>query len=159
MQIVETLVFETQNGLFEKLSNPLPLTSLGGTDIPTYRLEVDPELVIFIYLIEKNKSNGEQFLANLMPYIKTTVILTRNTELESLELPAFLLKHLNDFEERAPITLALVNKGEGNGRAEYLREHGFYLAERSRLVLLDEDDKENRIQVWKIAWGELLRAS
>ena len=160
MQIIETLVLEQHEGLFDILSGFLALDFIDELDVPVFRLEIDPELVILIYKLNAEQQVRNELLDNIFPHLKSVIIASERDSFGEWNFTPAISERLNTLEGEAAVILALEQSKDLMEKSpDYIIENGFSLGKRSRLLFWNPENKDSIKKVWKIAWGDLLKSS
>ena len=95
MQILEILVFEDREGLFSEFSQFLPLAKLEQSHLPAFRLEIDRNLVLLIYCVDKDQKFSQEHLKNVFPHLSRIILLSDQQNFLNLDLPEVFQDLLN----------------------------------------------------------------
>ncbi len=160
MQILETLVVEQTDGLFGKLAEALPFIPITDLEIPVFRMEVNPDVVILVYKLNDGQQVSDVLMEHVLPHVKSAVFLANREAYSEWQSSPRVTELLPELEKRAAVVIALATSPEWTEQmADYIAENGMYLAERSRLMFWNPEERESLLQVWKKCWGDLLLSS
>jgi hypothetical protein len=147
---METLVIEQKKGLFDKLSGCLELHELVDFNLPVYRLEIDPDIAIYFYLLNKEIKPQETILDNIFPHIKNIILLSRYDDFKNWQLPENLSKRLNEIEDGISFyVITLINEDLKHTFSKEILNQGFLISAAGRLLLWDSSDEKNAKHIWK----------
>ncbi len=154
MQVIEVLALEQFTGLFEKIAKILPLNRIHGYQIPVWRLEIDPDLVVLIYQFDLAHEVPLFLLDNIFPHIKSVVALSTKENFGEWKFPSGVDERLNDLSGKAAVVLAIADAE--NSLFEYIVNNGLYLGKKGRMVFWNPVDRESIKRVWKMVLSDLM---
>jgi hypothetical protein len=156
MKIIEILVLEEGQGLFLDISRRLPLVKMDDSPFPVFRLEIDPELVIYFYLFDSSAIIQTDFIEDVLPHISRIMILSGDTSFRRWNFSEELSQLLEQYLEIIPTMVVLAAEtGKRILRPEVLFETGLYLGKDTRLLNWERGKEDNIAQIWSIFWGKL----
>ncbi len=154
MKIIEVLVVEQEKGLFQEIARNVPLSQAEGFRYPTFRLEIDPELIIYFYVIDSSVIPAADFLEDIFPHIKRILILGVESAFRKWNFSDELVQLLEQHYEIIPTVLVLVMEEDKRAqRGEVIFHSGLYLGKRSRLVNWERGNKEQLSRIWEMFWN------
>jgi hypothetical protein len=155
MQILELLVYEENEGLFSEFSQFLPLVKVAQQNLPTYRLEIDRQLVLLVYYLSKDQNYSLQYLKNVFPHLTRLLWLSNKKGFEDLTLPEELQAIYEENDSSLPSTIVLAaDRHSTEAESDSIMETGFNLNTNSRLIFWNREDQENVHRIWQKMWGE-----
>lgn len=157
MKIIEVLVVEQEKGLFQEIARTVPLSQVEGFRYPAFRLEIDPELIIYFYVIDSSVIPAIDFLEDIFPHIKRILILGVESAFRKWNFSDELVQLLEQHYEIIPTILVLVVEGDKRAqRGEVIFNSGFYLGHKSRLVNWERGNREQVSRIWEIVWNPVI---
>lgn len=155
MKIIEYLFIDDNTGLFSVLSHNLPLEQIPDSSPATYRLEIDTDLVLLIYLLNTESEIPGSFMEQVFPGLARMVWLTSEENLGNQEIPDIIREKVEDEETTVPVIILIaVEKDMVPELAGRFSEKGYFLDENSRLIIWNRrgDDHKN---IWKSVFGRI----
>ena len=155
MQILEILVFEDKAGLFSKFSEFLPLAKVEQSHFTTFRLEIDRNLILLIYCINKNQKYSQEGLKNVFPHLCRFILLSDQQDFLNLNLPEDFQLLYDEYDPYIASTIVLTGDSEERSQpAEPETKAGYYLNQNSRLFFWNLNKPEDRNRIWQQMWKE-----
>jgi hypothetical protein len=156
MKIIEVLVLEQEKGLFLEIARKLPLVKMDNSPFRVFRLEIDPELLIYFYLFDSSAIIRTDFIEDILPHIRRIMILSGDTSFRKWNFSEELSQLLEQYLEIIPTMVVLaVEAGKRIHRPKIIFENGLYLGKDSRLLNWERGKEDNIAQIWSIFWGKL----
>lgn len=154
MKIIEVLVVEQEKGLFQEIAWNVPLNQVEGFRYLTFRLEVDPGLIIYFYVIDSSVIPAADFLEDIFPHIQRILILGVESAFRKWNFSDELVQRLEQQYEIIPTVLVLVVEGDQRAQqGEVIFNSVLYLGNKSRLVNWERGNKEQISRIWEILWN------
>jgi hypothetical protein len=155
MQILEIMVFEDKEGLFSELSQFLPLVKIEQAHLPTFRLEIEQNLILLIYQVGGNHTLSLPYLKNVFPHLSRLLWLTDQQNFLDLKLPEEFQSLFDEYDPYIPSTIILAGDGqETNQLKESGIGSGYYLGPNSRLFFWNRSLPADRKRIWQMMWEE-----
>jgi hypothetical protein len=153
MQILEILVFEDREGLFSEFSQFLPLAKVEQSHLPAFRLEIDRNLVLLIYCVDKNQNFSQEHLKNIFPHLSRFILLSDQQNFLNLNFSEDFQALYNEYDPFIASTIVLAGvSSERRQPAEPEMQPGYYLNKDSRLFFWNQDQPEDRNRIWQMMW-------
>lgn len=159
MQIIETLVVEQSPEMFSGIAEILTLSDLKQVEVPIYRFEVDPDLVILIYRLNSERRIKKEILDSILPHLKLVILLSDKKSFSAEELASFVPEQLMSRQGDVPFILALREKNGEILLPDKIKQHGLFLGEKSRMMFWNPDDPTSILRIWEEGWGDLLKGN
>ena len=155
MQILEILVFEDKKGLFSEFSQFLPLEKVEQSHLPAFRLEIERNLVLLIYCVDKDQKFSQEHLKNVFPHLSRFILLSDQQNFLNLDLPDVFQDLYNEYDPYIASTIVLAgDSGERIQPVESEGRPGYYLNKDSRLFFWNQNQPEDRNRIWQMMWEE-----
>lgn len=158
MKIIETMVLSQNQRIFEDLGKNLSLSYVDTLELPVYRLELDPQLVILFYVITPELKVNKLLFDSIIPHITCVLLVSNRDSYDKLRFPENIAE---DAEALLDSVVSVIAFEDGENWEEqlpdYINKEGLYLGEQGRLLFWNKEDVENTGRIWKVAFGKLLQ--
>jgi hypothetical protein len=159
MKIIEVLVLEQEKGLFLEISRKLCLVKIEDSPFQAFRLEIDPDLLIYFYLFNSLAIMPSDFTEDILPHLKRILILAGDVSFRRWNFSEELSVLLEQYREKILTVVVLaVNDGKSKPRPAVIFESGLYLGKGSRLFNWERGNDNTIYQLWSMFWSDLLLA-
>ncbi|OGB61306.1 MAG: hypothetical protein A2Y94_10165 [Caldithrix sp. RBG_13_44_9] len=156
MKIIEVLVVEQEKGLFLEISRKLPLVKMEDSPFRAFRLEIDPELLVYFYLFDSSAIIPIDFREDILPHLKRILILAGDTSFRRWNFSEEVSLLLEQDQERIPTMVVLVTgEGKRKERPALIFENGLFLGKDSRLFNWERGNDFNIARIWTTFWSDL----
>lgn len=153
MLILESLIVELQEGLFEKILEVIPHERIEKYEFPVYRIEANPDLVLYLYQFSTNNHNKNLIFENILPHLHNCIILTTMELLSKKELGESDGEIVMKLPKEVPIIMAAVKEKEmEKDFNEKIITTGLTLGQASKLLFWDPADRKDIKALFKNAW-------
>lgn len=154
MKVIETLLIEQENGLFEILTEGIPFAHMNFFNVPVYRLQIEPDLVILLYKLDENTGISVEILNNIFPYLKRIILISSGESFHKWRLPKTLVEYIKNVNGDVPKFLILLSKShvDANIKNSFLKDD-LLPARFTREIFCRPEDKNMIRQTWKMVWG------
>ena len=155
MVILESLIIESKEGLLYQILEVLPHDLLEDYSFPVYRIELDADLVLYLYQFTENKRQYEPIYQNVIPHLHNCTILTNTAVLRKGKLDDDVLQAMAKLPPDIPVILAAIPEWENEGILnKELLATGFTLGSSHRLYFCDFSDKYQIKKLLRQIWLE-----
>jgi len=155
MVILESLILESNEGLLEQILAVLPHSRLEDYPFPVYRIELDAELVLYLYQFTERKRQYEPISENVIPHLNNCIVLTKTGLLSKGQLEDDILQEIAKIPLNVPIVIAAIPEWENEaGFDKDVLTTGFTLSASHRLYFCDFNNKDRIKQLLRQIWLE-----
>ncbi len=155
MVILESLIIESKEGLLNQILKVLPHDRLEDYSFPVYRIELDADLVLYLYQFTENKRQYEPIYQNVIPHLHNCTILTKTEVLRKGQLDEDVLQEIAKLPRDIPVIIAAIPEWEDQGTlANDVLTSGFTLGDSHRLYFCDFSDKDQIKKLLRQIWLE-----
>jgi hypothetical protein len=155
MVILESLIIESKEGLLNQILEVLPHDRLEDYSFPAYRIELDADLVLYLYQFTENKRQYEPIYENVLPHLHNCTILTNTEVLRKGQLDDDTLQEMAKLPRDIPIIIAAIPDWEYEDILDKdILISGFTLGNSHRLYFCDFSDKDQIKQLLRQIWFE-----
>jgi hypothetical protein len=153
MKIIDVLLFEQIQGLFEEFAQRIPVQKVEDSRFQVYRLEIDPMLVIFFYLNEMNNKMPAYLVENIGPSLKRIIWLLDDQQTSDLTTAEGYGSIIKRYDDLIPSAVVLrIDESKSGRMPENLINKSLYLGDHSRLHIWNEAEGQDSLRIWKSIW-------
>jgi hypothetical protein len=147
MEIIESLVIEQSEGLFIQLSDQMPFSLFTEHPLKIYRLEVEPDLMMYFYVLDSRKNIPIDWLLNIFPSLKRIIFLADRNGVDEWELSDILIENIQRYIPSIP-SYAIIFTDKKLDRAEFFSNE-LPIKENVKILCWHRSDKIIWRQIWK----------
>lgn len=150
MKILEYIALETSPGLFAEFSKPLHFIRSDEMNFPAYRLEIDPEMVIWFYLVFSQTRDIPEELKKTAPYLRGALLLPDTNWMGNYLSFQEILSQLDIQPGKLPLFLAQKTTYDWYEELPmHIRHEGIYLGPGSKLMFWPEQHANSLRVIWR----------
>ncbi|UCF65259.1 MAG: hypothetical protein JSW33_05360 [bacterium] len=154
MKIIDVLLLEQAQGLFEKFAQGIAVQKVEDSRVQVYRLEIDPQLIILFYVGEINNKMPAYLVENIGPGLKRIIWLLDDQQFSDMKAVEEYGSMVGQFDELIPAAVVLKTDHSKWGKmAENLVNEGLFLGNHSRLYFWNQDIERDALRIWKSIWS------
>jgi hypothetical protein len=153
MVILESLIVEWQEGLLKQILEVLPHLRLEDYPFPIYRVELDADLVLYLYQFTDNKPQFEPIYQNVLPHLSNCTVLTKSEVLHKGQFDEDILQNINGLSSNIPVIIAAIPDWENDTQYnEKALSGGLTLGSSHRLFFCDFSSVDQIKRLLKQIW-------
>jgi hypothetical protein len=153
MVILESLIVEWHEGILKQILEILPHSRLEDYTFPVYRVELDADLVLYLYQFTDNKPYYESIYQNILPHLNNCIVLAKSEVLHKGQFDENILQKIDELPQDTPIVIAAIPDWENEFKYnEKSLSGGLTLGSSHRLFFCDFTSSDQIKQLLKQIW-------
>jgi hypothetical protein len=153
MVILESLIVEWHEDLLKRILEVLPHSQLEDYPFPVYRVELDADLVLYLYQFTDDKPQFEPIYQNVSPHLHNCTILAKGEVLHKGQFDEQIMQKIDELPSDIPIAIAVIPDRENEIKYnEKALSGGLTLGKSHRLFFCDFSSRDQIKQLLKQIW-------